>query len=353
MGQCFSAPADRAPATPLISFVELDDDIIRAIALRVHSQAALASTCRRLQTLLRDAAVDVTLHGDVPESHLRAFANVRAVTIKSPLSSPPPPLHIADHLTKITFMDAPRLDPCLKSVALCRNLRALCFHSSREKHRQPLDLSDGALVLLGRLRALDTLEAPYATRVAVRSLHHLQRAPLTKLDLSHCSALGNPAVKALSHISSLACLALSGCTDITNKGLKNLRRLTALTQLDISYMRRVTDGGVEYLAALKALEICGMAGLQRVSARGLAVIAALPKLRELNVAGGVGESLSDVGVRALARATALQCLDLRLCDSATDDGIQVRSRLSSPPTGDYPYIGSNCSPVCGASNPPI
>jgi hypothetical protein len=119
----------------------------------------------------------------------------------------------------------------------------------------------------------------------------------------------------------------AGCTDVTDKGLKHVRRLTSLTQLDISYLRRVTDRGVEHLSALKALQICGMAGLQRVSARSLSGVTALPKLRELNLAG-VGESLTDVGVRGLVRATALQCLNLRLCASATDEGLQARSRIT-------------------------
>jgi F-box/leucine-rich repeat protein 14 len=167
-------------------------------------------------------------------------------------------------------------------------------------------------------------------------------------------------------IPDLTSLNLSGCFSVTDTGLNMAfcRDLPCLTTLNLSFCKQVSDMGLGCIAQhLKNLKELQLGGTQlNITNRGLmAISVGLKKLKSLNLRGCHG--ISDTGISYIAGRsensmcgnhdlehlglqdcqritdtalefvsaglTSLKTIDLSFCFSVTDDGIKFLAKMRS------------------------
>jgi len=165
---------------------------------------------------------------------------------------------------------------------------------------------------------------------------------LTQLNLSLCKQVTDTSLGRIAqYLKNLEVLELGGCCNVTNTGLlliawglKNLRRL------NLRSCWHVSDQGISHLAGLNrdtadgnlALEYLGLQDCQRLSDEALKhVSVGLTGLKSINLSFCV--SITDSGLKHLAKMVSLRELNLRSCDNISDIGMaylaEGGSRISS------------------------
>lgn len=165
---------------------------------------------------------------------------------------------------------------------------------------------------------------------------------LTQLNLSLCKQVTDTSLGRIAqYLKNLEVLELGGCCNVTNTGLlliawglKNLRRL------NLRSCWHVSDQGISHLAGLNreaadgnlALEHLGLQDCQRLSDEALKhVSVGLTGLKSINLSFCV--SITDSGLKHLAKMVSLRELNLRSCDNISDIGMaylaEGGSRISS------------------------
>lgn len=161
---------------------------------------------------------------------------------------------------------------------------------------------------------------------------------LTELDLSLCKQVTDTSLgKIAQYLKNLEVLELGGCCNVTNVGmllvgwgLKKLRRLNLRSCWHIS------DHGISHLTGLNpdfgngnvALEYLGLQDCQRLSDEALRHVAiGLTGLKSINLSFCV--SITDVGLKYLAKMSSLRELNLRACDNITDIGMAFLAERGS------------------------
>lgn len=153
---------------------------------------------------------------------------------------------------------------------------------------------------------------------------------LKVLDLSLCKQITDLSLSRIAnHLKNLEVLELGGCCNITNSSLLviaiNLRKLT---RLNLRSCWQITDQGIGYLAGLSKemntapLELVslGLQDCQRLSDDALKYIAqGLVTIESINLSFCV--SVTDTGLKYLARMPKLSELNLRMCDNISDIGM--------------------------------
>lgn len=153
---------------------------------------------------------------------------------------------------------------------------------------------------------------------------------LTELNLSLCKQVTDTSLGRIAqHLKNLEVLELGGCCNITNTGLLlvawGLRRLRKLC---LRSCWHVSDQGIGHLCGLSgetasgnlALEYLGLQDCQRLSDEALRhVSVGLPNLRAINLSFCV--SITDGGLKHLAKMPELRELNLRSCDNISDVGM--------------------------------
>ncbi|PSN51042.1 F-box/LRR-repeat protein 14 [Blattella germanica] len=165
---------------------------------------------------------------------------------------------------------------------------------------------------------------------------------LTQLNLSLCKQVTDSSLGRIAqYLKNLEVLELGGCCNVTNTGLlliawglKNLRRL------NLRSCWHVSDQGISHLAGLNrdtadgnlALEYLGLQDCQRLSDEALKHVSlGLTGLKSINLSFCI--SITDSGLKHLAKMVSLRELNLRSCDNISDIGMaylaEGGSRISS------------------------
>ena len=153
---------------------------------------------------------------------------------------------------------------------------------------------------------------------------------LKELDLSLCKQITDSSLgRIASHLKQLETLELGGCCNITNTGLLLIAwGLKKLRHLNLRSCWHISDQGIGHLAGLSKetaegnlqLEYLGLQDCQRLSDEALGHIAhGLNSLKSINLSFCV--SITDSGLKHLARMPKLEQLNLRSCDNISDIGM--------------------------------
>ncbi|XP_062545208.1 F-box/LRR-repeat protein 14 [Armigeres subalbatus] len=153
---------------------------------------------------------------------------------------------------------------------------------------------------------------------------------LRTLDLSLCKQVTDSSLGRIAqHLKNVEILELGGCSNITNTGLLLIAwGLKKLKRLNLRSCWHLTDQGIGHLAGMSketadgtpALEHLGLQDCQRLSDEALRHIAqGLTSLRSINLSFCV--SVTDSGLKHLAKMTKLEELNLRACDNISDIGM--------------------------------
>lgn len=150
------------------------------------------------------------------------------------------------------------------------------------------------------------------------------------LDLSLCKQVTDSSLELIAHnLRNLEVLELGGCCNITNSGLLLIGwGLLKLKKLNLRSCWHISDQGIGYVAGLHreaapgnlTLEYLGLQDCQRLSDESLKYIAqGLVALKQINLSFCV--SITDSGLKHIARMPKLEELNLRACDNISDIGI--------------------------------
>ncbi|XP_035775952.1 F-box/LRR-repeat protein 14-like [Anopheles albimanus] len=153
---------------------------------------------------------------------------------------------------------------------------------------------------------------------------------LKVLDLSLCKQVTDSSLGRITqHLKNIEVLELGGCSNITNTGLLLISwGLKKLRRLNLRSCWHISDHGIGHLAGLSketadgtpALEFLGLQDCQRLSDEALRHIAlGLSSLQSINLSFCV--SVTDSGLKHLARMSCLKELNLRACDNISDIGM--------------------------------
>lgn len=153
---------------------------------------------------------------------------------------------------------------------------------------------------------------------------------LTVLNLSLCKQVTDTSLGRIAqYLKNLEVLELGGCCNVTNTGLLLIAwGLKNLKKLNLRSCWHVSDQGISHLAGLNretaggnlALEYLGLQDCQRLSDEALKhVSAGLTGLKSINLSFCI--SITDSGLKHLAKMVSLRDLNLRSCDNISDIGM--------------------------------
>ena len=159
----------------------------------------------------------------------------------------------------------------------------------------------------------------------VQDLHSI-----TVLNLSLCKQITDSSITRIArHFRNLEVLELGGCSHITSNGLLHIAMgLTKLKYLNLRSCRQVSDTGIGSLCGQGQMEAYGchrlehlvMQDCQKLTDQALKHISlGLTKLRSLNLS--FCASVTDSGLKFLAKMPLLNELNLRSCDNVSDLGV--------------------------------
>lgn len=228
-----------------------------------------------------------------------------------------------------------RANPSLFASLVKRGIRRVQVLSLRRSLR---DVMQG-------IPNLESLNLSGCYNVADLGITHafVQDAPsLTELNLSLCKQITDDSLsRIVGYLKNLEVLELGGCCNITNTGVVLIAwGLKKLKRLNLRSCWHVSDQGIRHLAGLNQesaggtqnLEYLGLQDCQRLSDEALKhVSSGLTSLKSINLSFCV--SITDSGLKHLAKMVSLRELNLRSCDNISDIGMaylaEGGSRISS------------------------
>jgi len=158
--------------------------------------------------------------------------------------------------------------------------------------------------------------------VFVRDLPNLK-----ELNLSLCKDISDYSMQRIAtSCKNLEVLDLAGCSKLTNASLMSISHLKYLRKLNLRSCRQISDRGIEHLCCLYCQqrevvieELC-LQDCQKLTDESLRhVSVGLPNLKKINLSFCI--SVTDTGMKSLARLPALANLNVRSCDNVSDIGI--------------------------------
>nr|CAD7459165.1 unnamed protein product [Timema tahoe] len=187
-------------------------------------------------------------------------------------------------------------------------------------------------VLLGvpNLESLNLSGCYNVTDVGLSHALVVELPCLTVLNLSLCKQVTDNCLGRIAqYLKNLEVLELGGCCNVTNTGLLLIAwGLYKLKRLNLRSCWHVSDQGIGHLAGLNAeaargnlsLEYLGLQDCQRLTDEALKhASVGLAELKSINLSFCV--SISDSGLKHLAKMMSLRELNLRSCDNISDIGM--------------------------------
>ena len=182
---------------------------------------------------------------------------------------------------------------------------------------------------------------------------------IKELNLSLCKDVSDNSLgKIATNCKNLCSLDLGGCAKVTNTGLLLISwGLKKLAYLNLRSCRQISDHGIGHLSGLdadgkytsapSALGFLGLQDCQKLTDESLKHISVgMPQLRHINLSFCV--SVTDTGLKSLAKLPLLQSLNLRSCDNVSDIGVGFLSEDSPAATTIQFLDVSFCSNVSDA-----
>ncbi|GAB6023523.1 F-box/LRR-repeat protein 14 [Chamberlinius hualienensis] len=153
---------------------------------------------------------------------------------------------------------------------------------------------------------------------------------LTVLNLSLCKQINDTSLTRLTQcLKNLEDLDLGGCSNITNSGLLMISLgLKRLRSLNLRSCRHITDDGIGYLAGLNSDNTYGNRELEELILQDCQKLTddalrnaslGLHNLKSINLS--FCASITDNGLKYIAKLGKLDELNLRSCDNVTDMGM--------------------------------
>lgn len=189
-------------------------------------------------------------------------------------------------------------------------------------------------VIIG-ISNLETLNLSGCYSITDANLCHAfnQDLPNLKvLNLSLCKQITDTSLNRIAyHLKNLEILELGGCTNLTNASLSAIAyELKKLQRLNLRSCWQINDQGISLLAGLNnvntttdtklSLKHLGLQDCQRLTDEALKFLSqGLPTIETINLSFCV--SVTDTGLKYLARMRNLKELDLRSCDNISDIGM--------------------------------
>ena len=197
------------------------------------------------------------------------------------------------------------------------------------------------------------------TDSAVESAFSRELPSLKELNLSLCKDVSDNSLgRIATNCKNLCSLDLGGCIKVTNTGLLliswglkkliflNLRSCRQISDHGIGHLSGVDAGG-KYTSAPSALRILKLQDCQKLTDDSLKHISVgMPDLKNINLSFCV--SVTDTGLKSLAKLPHLESLNLRSCDNVSDIGVGFLSE-DSPAAITIQFLDvSFCSNVSDA-----
>ncbi|XP_013395196.1 F-box/LRR-repeat protein 14 [Lingula anatina] len=165
---------------------------------------------------------------------------------------------------------------------------------------------------------------------------------LTELNLSLCKQVTDSSLRRIAQfLKNLETLELGGCTNVTNTGLLYIAMcLRRLKSLNLRSCRHISDEGISHLSGLNPhtangnleLEFLGLQDCQKLTDQALKhVSVGQMYLKSINLS--FCASVTDAGLRFLAKMNSLRDVNLRSCDNVSDIGIGYLAEGGSRITG--------------------
>lgn len=201
------------------------------------------------------------------------------------------------------------------------------------KRIQILSLKRGLGDVIKGIPNLESLSLTGCYNIADNSLTNAitnDYLSLIELDLSLCKQITDATLtKIAQHMRNLEYLHLGGCCHISNHGLLFISwGLRKLKKLELRSCWNISDDGIGNLAGLNQsapggtseLEHLSLQDCQKITDEALANISnGLNKLVSINLSFCI--SVSDSGLKNLAKMSSLRELNLRSCDNISDIGM--------------------------------
>nr|SVE94211.1 EOG090X05GA [Simocephalus serrulatus] len=215
-----------------------------------------------------------------------------------------------------------RANPSLFPSLVRRGIRRVQILSLRRSLR---DVTHG----LPNIESLDLSGCFNVTDIGIAHALTADLPTLKRLNLSLCKQITDSSLSRLSqHCRQLQELDLGGCCNVTNAGLLLIAwGLKSLKSLNLRSCWHVSDLGIASLAGLGsdaegnlALEHLGLQDCQKLTDDALMHVSlGLKKLKSINLSFCL--SISDSGLKYLAKMPSLCELNLRSCDNISDVGM--------------------------------
>jgi len=215
-----------------------------------------------------------------------------------------------------------RANPSLFPSLIRRGIRRVQILSLRRSLR---DVIQG----LPNIESLDLSGCYNVTDIGITHAITSDVLTLRRLNLSLCKQITDSSLGRLAqHLRHLHELDLGGCCNVTNTGLLLIAwGLKQLKSLNLRSCWHISDQGIASLAGLNsnaggnlALEHLGLQDCQKLTDEALKhVSSGLTQLKSINLSFCV--SISDSGLKYLAKMASLRELNLRSCDNVSDAGM--------------------------------
>src|SRR6218665_225707 len=153
---------------------------------------------------------------------------------------------------------------------------------------------------------------------------------LTTLNLSLCKQITDSTLSRIaSNLKYLESLDVGGCSNVSDNGILLIAcGLKKLKILNLRSLRGISNKAVEHMTGISTMSVQGMPHLERLSLQDCQQLSdnslkhigeKMSNLKVLNLS--FCTTITDAGLRFLAKMPALQELNLRVCGNISDVGI--------------------------------
>jgi F-box/leucine-rich repeat protein 14 len=188
-----------------------------------------------------------------------------------------------------------------------------------------------SLVLLRSLHILNFSHNIELTSDHLRSLTALKH--LRELDLSFCKGVTDDGLSSIGSLRELRVLNLHGCSSITDRSMMSLSKMVRIQNIDLSGCA-ITGYGLHLLTTLREVKSLDLSRCHKLTDVDMLELTAFTDtLIELKLHGGFRHivnrmRITDKGLISIGQLYNLRVLDLGICETMTDTGIQSLCTLT-------------------------